>query len=126
MTAPHDAPTAAQLLEAVRELLEKEVVEITEGRTKYHTRVAINVLEMVEREIELGPAQAIAHDARLRALGFESEADLAAAIRGGDLDSRYEEVKAAVLATVREKLEVANPGYVDSEPTPSSPNRVEP
>lgn len=116
MSSPHDPPGAAQLLEAVREFLESEVIEATDGRTRYHTRVAVNVLEMVRREMELGPAQAAAHEVRLAALGFADEAGLAAAIRRGELDARYEEVKAAVMASVLEKLEVANPGYVDEGP----------
>jgi hypothetical protein len=32
MTAPHDAPTAAQLVEAVREFLEGDVMAVTAGR----------------------------------------------------------------------------------------------
>ncbi len=123
MTAPHDPPTAAQLLEAVREFVENEILEVTEGRTKFHTRVVLNVLEVVEREIELGPAQAAAHRARLRELGFESDDDLASSIRSGALDDRYEEVKSAVLEAVREKLQVANPGYLEGPATASGQDR---
>ena len=32
MTAPHDVPTAGQLVEAVREWLERDVAAATEGR----------------------------------------------------------------------------------------------
>ena len=56
MTAPHDAPTAIELLESVREWLDREVIPSTDGRLRFHARVASNVLGMVEREIELGPA----------------------------------------------------------------------
>ncbi|MDQ1374233.1 MAG: hypothetical protein QOJ09_1571, partial [Actinomycetota bacterium] len=66
MTAPHDIPTAAQLVEAVREFLERDVMAATEGRVQFHTRVAVNVLGMVERELALGPAQAAEHDEGLR------------------------------------------------------------
>jgi hypothetical protein len=114
MTAPHDRPTSAELVEAVREFLERDVMAATEGRVQFHTRVAINVLGMVQREIELGPAQAAAHAVRLRELGFADETELAAAIRRGDLDDRYDEIKAAVFATVTEKLTVANPKYLES------------
>lgn len=113
MTAPHDAPTAAQLVEAVREFLEKDVLEATEGRVQFHTRVAINALRMVQREVEAGTAPAEAHAARLGALGMADEAELAAAIRSGELDDRYDEVKALVWATVRDKLSVANPRYLE-------------
>lgn len=113
MTAPHDAPTAAQLVEAVREFLEKDVLEATEGRVQFHTRVAVNALRMVQRELEAGPAPADAHAARLEVLGVADDAELAAAIRSGDLDDRYDEVKALVWETVRDKLAVANPRYLE-------------
>ncbi len=114
MTAPHDSPTAAELVEAVREFLENDVLGATEGRVQFHTRVAINVLGQVQRELESGPAMADAHHDRLAALGFADDAELAAAIRSGALDDRYDEVKAAVWSTVRDKLAVANPRYLES------------
>jgi hypothetical protein len=108
----HDRPTMAELVEAVREFLERDVIAATDGRVQFHTRVAVNALGMVERELRDGPAQAAAHAERLAALGVASEAELAAAIRAGDLDDRYDEVKAAVWDTVRDKLRVANPKYL--------------
>jgi len=110
----HGRPTSQELVEAVREFLEADVMEATEGRIQFHTRVAINVLGMVQREIELGPAQAAAHRERLHALGFESDTELAAAIRRGDIDGRYDEIKAAVYDSVVDKLKVANAKYLDS------------
>lgn len=118
MTAPHDRPTAAELLESVREFLEGDVLDATAGRVRFHTRVAINVVGMVERELELGPAQAVAHAERLAGLGYSSDDELAAAIRAGDLDDRYGEVKAAVWASVTDKLAVANPSYADPATDP--------
>ncbi len=113
--APHDIPSAAELLDAVREFLESEVLPVTEGRVRFHVRVAANVLRTVGREIVLGPEQAAAHVRRLEGLGVHSDAELAAAIRSGALDARWEEVRAVVGATVRDKLAVANPGYVGAE-----------
>jgi len=112
MSEVHGRPTAAELVEAVREFLEGDVMAATEGRVQFHTRVAINALGMVQRELELGAEQDAAHAERLQALGFADEAELAAAIRNGDVDDRYDEVKAAVLATVTDKLRVANPKYL--------------
>ncbi|MEY2460549.1 MAG: hypothetical protein QOG30_2379 [Acidimicrobiaceae bacterium] len=113
MTAPHDRPTSGELVEAVREFLERDVMSATDGRVQFHTRVAVNVLGMVQRELELGPAQAAAHQERLAALGFTDETELAAAIRAGTVDDRYDEIKSAVAATVRDKLTVANPKNLD-------------
>lgn len=112
MSAPHDAPSAAQLVEAVREFLENDVLGATDGRVQFHTRVAINALRTVERELASGTGMAEAHAERLSNLGFADEAALAAAIRAGELDDRYDEVKAAVWGTVSDKLRVANPKYL--------------
>jgi hypothetical protein len=105
-----DRPTAIELVEAVREFLERDVMTATEGRVQFHTRVAINALNIVQRELE-HPELVDAHEARLRDLGFDSDAALAAAIRRGDLDDRYAEVKAAIKASVDDKLRIANPKY---------------
>jgi len=109
----HDRPTAAELIEAVREFLERDVMTSTEGRVQFHTRVAINALNIVQRELE-HPEIVAAHEVRVRELGFESDAELAAAIRSGALDDRYDEVKAALEASVADKLSIANPKYADS------------
>ena len=113
MTAPHDVPTIEQLVEAVREWLERDVMTSTDGRLRFHARVAANMLAMVERELDLGPAQAVAHRERLASLGFADDAALAAATRAGELDERYDEVRAVILATVCDKLAVANPRHLD-------------
>ena len=109
----HDVPTAAELVEATREFLEKDVMAATEGRVNFHARVAVNVLNMVQRELEIGVAQADAHATRLATLGVASEKELCEAIASGALDDRLPEVVAVVRATVRDKLAVANPKYLN-------------
>jgi hypothetical protein len=108
---PHDVPTAGELVEAVREFLERDVMSNTEGRVQFHTRVAVNVLKMVERELALGDEQADVHGARLATLGVASEKELCDAIASGALDDRLDEVVAVVRATVADKLAVAHPDY---------------
>src|SRR3954464_15775726 len=103
----HGGPTAEELVEAVREFLERDVMGQTTGALQFHARVAVNALAAVERELRDGPAMADAHASPLASLGFESEAGLADAIRSGALDDRYDEVAAAVRATVHDKLAVA-------------------
>jgi hypothetical protein len=113
-----DRPTAVELLEAVREFLERDVMPATEGRVRFHSRVAVNALGMLERELRLGPeldaaerdrlAALLGHDADLAAL----TAMLAGRIRDGSLDDRRDEVVDAVRESVRAKLLVANPDYV--------------
>jgi hypothetical protein len=111
---PHDVPSTGELVEAVREWLQSDVLAETDGRLHYHTRVAINVLSIVERELALGSAHEGAHLDRLRSLGVADDAALAAAIRSGVLDDRLPEVRALVWESVRDKLAVANPKYLTS------------
>lgn len=113
MGEPHDAPTARQLVESVREWLERDVMTVDDGRLRFHARVAANVLGMVERELLLGPEQARAHAARLARLGVHDDVELATAIREGLLDDRLPEVRELVWASVRDKLAVANPPYLE-------------
>jgi hypothetical protein len=115
MSSPHDRPTAAELVEAVRQFLESEVLGVTEGRVQFHTRVAVNVLAMVERELTEGPTMASAHRRRLDALGFADDEALALAIRDGQVDDRRDEVFVALYETVVEKVRVANPNYLEGD-----------
>lgn len=107
MSEPHDRPTPSELIDAVREFLQTEAMPVLDGRLAFLARVAANALGIASRELALGPAHAEAHRARLAALGFANDAELARAIRNGDLDDRYEEVAAAVRAAVRDKTSVA-------------------
>jgi len=105
-------PTAGELLEAVREFLAGDVMDRTTGSTRFHARVAAKSLAIVERELALGPAVAEAHDRRLADLGFPDDASLVDAVRAGKLDDRWDEVAAAVAASVRDQLLIANPAWL--------------
>jgi hypothetical protein len=111
----HDVPSAANLVAAVREYLERDVMPATEGRVSFHARVAANVLGMVERELAIGPDAAAVVRSRLAdLLGHDAPvatlvAELAAAIRdGAPADAA---TVTAVRETVRIKLAVSDPGY---------------
>ena len=108
----HGRPTAAELIAAVREFLVDEVMPESDGQLRFHARVAANALGIVGRELAVAGAQAEAHARALERLGASSEAELAGAIRSGRLDDRRDEVVAAVRATVRARLEVANPDHL--------------
>jgi len=119
MAEPHDAPSIGEMVDAVREWIAGDVVNGTEGRLRFHARVAANMLAMVERELRLGPAQAAAHRQRLKQLGVADDTELAAAIRAGRFDDRGEELRALLRASVVDKLLVANPGYLDGADRPA-------
>lgn len=111
MTAPHDAPTAAELVESVREWLERDVLGSVEGRIQFHTRVAMNVLDIVLREMEMGGAQRERHEQVLRGLGCADDRELADAVREGRFDADLAGLLAALRPVVEDKLAVANPRY---------------
>jgi hypothetical protein len=128
-----DRPTVAELLDAVREFLEKDALEGLEGTAKFHARVAANVMAIAGRELELGPAQVEAEWARLadllgpvpmppsaaalRQAVRQSTEALCERIRQGDADEGpfRAAVLAHVRATVREKLAIANPKLLAAE-----------
>jgi hypothetical protein len=101
----------AELIEAVREFLDTDVAEATEGRVAFHVRVASNALAMVERELARAPTDAEAHAARLASLGYADDAALVAALRAGELDDRLPDVARVVWQAVQAKVDVANPRY---------------
>jgi aminoglycoside phosphotransferase (APT) family kinase protein len=108
----HDVPTMVQLVEAVREWMERDVMGGTSGRLQFHTRVAINSLLMVEREMKSGRGQSRRHEERLASLGVTSDSELAEAIREGRLDDRIDEVSRVVRDSVVDKVSVAHPAYL--------------
>ena len=111
---PFGRPTAAELVEAVREYVEQAVMERSDGGARFDARVARNALAIVERELRIGPELAAAHARRLRSLGFDDDASLAAAVRAGALDDdgAWQPVAAALAASARDQLLVANPGHL--------------
>ena len=112
-----DRPSAGELLEAVREFLEREVLPTGEARRQFLARVSVNALAIVERELVLGAAADTRELGRLRALlGQDGElselnAALAAAIRAGRFDERDGRLMAHLKATTADKLAIANPKY---------------
>ncbi|MCH7960320.1 MAG: hypothetical protein IID08_09320 [Candidatus Hydrogenedentes bacterium] len=86
-----DQPTAAELLRAVNDFLRERVLPQLEGHAAFHGRVAANVLDIVQRELETAPAANAAEHARLgRLLGEEGSLEdlnraLCRRIRSGEL-----------------------------------------
>jgi hypothetical protein len=120
-----DRPTAGELLRAAREFCERDLLPELKGRRQFHTRVLMNVLAILEREWE-GEEQALRDEwRRLDALLGEAPAperladgvhernkELAAKIRSGELDDRWDETLALLRETIGQKIEIANPRWV--------------
>lgn len=117
---PDDRPTAAELVDAVTEFLERDLQPTLDGRLAFLTRVSVNALRIVRREMELGPQLDVIRRAGLRELvqddsdasTRELEVELARRIRDGSLDGRRPELIAYLRATLRLKLDIAHPGYI--------------
>ncbi len=63
-----EQPSAAELIEAVAEFLQRDAAPQLTGRTAFLARVAFNVLQIVRRELALGPAADQAEASRLATL----------------------------------------------------------
>ncbi len=111
---PFGRPTVGELVEAVREHLDAEVERGRPDRTRFDTRIARNVLLMVERELAVGPSMARAHADRVAALGFAGDQALAHAIRSGAFDPDLSTAGRVLAASARDQLVVANPSYLGS------------
>ena len=98
-----DRPTAPELLEAVREFLESEILPaLGDHRLKFRTLVAMNALGIAARELEgVCGSEPLSPD-DLRAL--------AERIRAGDVT---DDVLPLLKEHVAAKLRVASPRYLD-------------
>jgi len=125
-----DRPTMNELLEAVTHFLDDEVVPNLTGSRQFYSRVAANVLRTVLRELDVEEEQLTAEWERLngllpqepqpptrvelkQAIRRRTE-ELCQRIRKGDADAGLyrEQVFAHVRESVREKLLVSNPGWI--------------
>ena len=112
-----DRPDATELLATVAEFLEQELMPALDGPAAYRTRVAVNLLRILEREQRLGPA-ALARECELlrNVLGvgdasdpFELNSRFATAIDAGEI--AHEAAWPALMEIARAKLAIARPGY---------------
>jgi hypothetical protein len=125
-----DRPTALELLEAIEKFLDEQVVPATEGTVKFLTRVSVNSLRIIQRELQLeesalgrewqGLTRLLGDEPRPQTLAGLREAvahrtqQLAERIQQGDADAG--EWAASVWAHVRQsvldKAAIADPRLV--------------
>jgi len=113
-----DRPTAAELLATVATFLDKELMPTLDGPLAYRTRVAANLVHILEREATLGPDATVRERAMLRdLLGADASnlaqanAQVAADIASGRI--AHDTAWPALMAIAREKLAIVRPGYDD-------------
>jgi uncharacterized protein DUF6285 len=130
-----DGPDAQELAAAVAEFLAASVRPVVPAELRFPVLVAANACAILAREAESMAAAPTAEVQRLLALVREDAGDaaaqrvgdaaaagrlawdlrsrLAARIRAGELDERWDETVSALRDSVRAKLAVAHPGYDD-------------
>lgn len=112
MTAPHDRPTASELVQAVHEWMEQDLMKGVEPRLVFHLRVAMNMLDIVDRELQLGAPMEDRHADLLRGLNVADDVELARKIRTGEFDEDFSSLLAVLRPVVEDKVRVANPKYL--------------
>jgi hypothetical protein len=114
---PTNRPNKNELVEAVREFLENKVQPALEGQISFHTRIAVNMLKIVERELTFGPNLENEEQERLRVLlGREGtleelNADLCEKLKSGEMDYRNSELVEHLRLSALGKLSIDNPDY---------------
>ena len=112
-----DRPTAPNILNTISLFL-RDLMERTEGKDKFHLRVSIHLLNIIEREIEISSGQDQDEQVELaKLLGTEGSLKelntlLAQKIRDGSIDYQDEKVFELVLEILEAKLRIVNPEYL--------------
>lgn len=113
-------PSAAELLAAIAELLEDDLLPAVPDALKHRTRVAANLARILERQQALGPDAALRERERLAALvgGDDAGADtvdlagaLARRVRDDDDPAFQSDAWEALVAICRDDLAIAKPGH---------------
>jgi hypothetical protein len=114
----HDGPSAKELIEAVKNFIDKTAAPQLTGHAAFHARVASNALATVLRELEIRPAAEAEEKARLeKLLGTTGEsanqlnALLCEAIRNGSMNLSTEGLLPHLKSTTIAQLSVDQPGY---------------
>ncbi|MDL5158887.1 phosphotransferase family protein [Actinomycetospora termitidis] len=106
-----ERPTVDDLLDAIAGAVVDELAP-ADDRSRYLARVARNGLQIVRRELTLGPELTRRHAECLARAGCADDVELAARLRDGSLDPDDEPVAAAVRSATLSRLALSNPRYV--------------
>ena len=112
-----DMPRADELATSVRDFLRDEVMPSTRGRTSFLARVAGNSLDILLRELELGPAHRAREQAGLeRILGRSGDLEmlrweLVRALRDGAIPLDHPGLADHLRETVADQVAIDQPRY---------------
>ncbi len=112
-----DKPDIADLMKAVHDFISAEIAPALTGHDAFSARVATNVLALMQRELELGPAFRAAEQARLEALLNETgtleelNRALCEKIAIGTLGLEDEPLMAHLKRATMGKLAIDQPNY---------------
>ncbi len=114
----HDAPSAKELIEAVKSFIDNTAMTQLTGHAAFHARVASNALATVLREIEQRPTSEAAERQRLQQLLNTTDSDVAALnralcqeIHAGRVDLKTPGLLTHLKSTTIDQLSVDQPGY---------------
>jgi hypothetical protein len=114
---PRSFPDAATLLKAATKYLEEELLPNLTDYHRFQTRVTVNVLNLVRRELELYDNQAVAERTRLaNLLGHDADTetlnvDLAKRIRGGAIAIDDDSLRTHIRQSLVDALAINNPRW---------------
>jgi hypothetical protein len=114
---PQSMPGVPALLTAAVKYLEDELLPTLTGYHRFRTRVSINVLNTIRRELEMREPQSAAERARLRALlGHDGDsetlsAELSERIRQGAIDLNDGNLRAHLRQSLADALAINNPKW---------------
>lgn len=114
----HDAPSAKELVEAVKAFIDKTAAPQLTGHAAFHARVASNALATVLREFDIRATEEAAEKARLESLLAATGLDVGALnrrlceeIRSGRMDLSTPGLLPHLKSTTIAQLSVDQPGY---------------
>ncbi len=112
---PYDAPSAEDLIQAVKEYLSEDLLPKSSGAEKWKLRIAVNSLSIAIRELTERDEDQEIYTKIMNELGVEDEASLATKIKSGELDGNLVDIHKKLSEITRRKLNVSNPSYMKPE-----------
>ena len=115
---PRSFPDATVILKAAVKYLEEELMPTLDGYHRFKTRVTVNAINIVRRELEMRETQAAAERVRLASiLGHDGDVErlsreLAERIRDGSISIDDPALRAHIRQSLADALAINNPKWL--------------